>query len=273
MGTFCLVHGAWHDDACWDLLVAELECRGHECVTPVLPLEDAGASYEDYAAVVVACLKGREAPVLVGHSMSSAVIPLVAVKRRVRMLIYLCPAMGGFTPPPEAPPSQRAGYERPPVDADGRSWWPHDRAVGELYGRLDTQIAARLAARLRPQPRAVFSMSYPLERPPDLRSAFVYAREDELFDDDWSRWIARRLFGVDAIELPGGHFPMLEHPATLAALLEQVSNARAAGRDKPPDRNTTLGLVDELTDRAAPQRALPGSADQSATRRRDAPQR
>src|SRR5450756_1872570 len=86
--TFCLVHGAWHDDACWELLVTELERRGHECVTPVLPLEDGGASYEDYAAVVVECLKGRDAPVLVGHSMSSAVIPLVAVRRAVRLLVY-----------------------------------------------------------------------------------------------------------------------------------------------------------------------------------------
>lgn len=238
MGTFCLVHGAWHDDACWEVLVTELERRGHECVTPVLPLEDAGASYEDYAAVVVEALEGREAPVLVGHSMSSAVTPLVAGKRRVRMLIYLCPAMGGFPAPPDEPPYQRAGYKRAPVDADDRSWWPHDRAVNELYGRLDREIAERLAARLRPQPQAVFSMPYPLERPPELPSAFLYAREDEIFDDDWSRWIARRLLGVDAIELPGGHFPMLEHPATLADILERVSSARAAG---PADRGVVAG--------------------------------
>jgi pimeloyl-ACP methyl ester carboxylesterase len=231
--TFCLVHGAWHDDACWELLVAELERRGHECVTPVLPLEDAGASYQDYAAVVVECLKGREAPVLVGHSMSSAVIPLVAVRRAVRLLVYLCPAMRGFPPRPDEPPYQRAGYERPPVDADGRSWWPHDRAVSQLYGRLDTELARRLAARLRPQPQAPFGAPSPLERPPEVPSAFLYAREDELFDDKWSRWIARRLLGLEAIELPSGHFPMLEHPAILADILAQISSASAAGTDEP----------------------------------------
>jgi pimeloyl-ACP methyl ester carboxylesterase len=272
VATFCLVHGAWHDDACWELLVAQLECRGHECVTPVLPLEDAAASYEDYAAVVVECLRGREAPVLVGHSMSSAVTPLVAVKRRVRLLIYLCPAMGGFPPPPDEPPYQRVGYERPPVDADDRSWWPHDRAVSELYGRLDTHIAERLAARLRPQPQAVFSMPYPLTRPPDPPSAFLYARKDELFDDDWSRWIARRLLGVDAIELPGGHFPMLEHPATLADLLEQVSSARVAGTGELPDRKPPVGPVNEPTDRAGAQGRRPRYADQSGTRRWGAPE-
>jgi pimeloyl-ACP methyl ester carboxylesterase len=202
-------------------------------VTPVLPLEDAGASYEGYAAVVVECMKGREAPVLVGHSMSSAVIPLVAVRRAVGLLVYLCPAMGGFPPPPDEPPYQRAGYERPPVDADGRSWWPHDRAVSQLYGRLDTELAERLAARLRPQPQALFRAPYPLERPPEMPSAFLYAREDELFDDEWSRWIARSLLGLEAIELPGGHFPMLEYPAILADILEQISSASAASTDEP----------------------------------------
>jgi hypothetical protein len=87
--TFCLIHGAWHDDSCWELLVAELERRGHACVTPVLPLEDAGASYKGHAATVVECIKGRDAPVPGGHSMSSAVIPLVAVRRTVGLLVDL----------------------------------------------------------------------------------------------------------------------------------------------------------------------------------------
>lgn len=119
--TFCLVHGAWHDDACWQPLVSELARRGHECVTPVLPLERADASFEDYAQVVVDRLEGRDAPVLVGHSMSSAVIPLVATKRPVRLLVYLCPAMGGFPAPADEPPYQRQGYERPPTDAKNRA--------------------------------------------------------------------------------------------------------------------------------------------------------
>ncbi len=225
MTTFCLVHGAWHDDACWELLTAELRRRGHECVLPVLPLEDDDAGYEDYAAAVVECLTDRPAPVLVGHSMSSAVIPLVAVTRAVRLLVYLCPAMGGFAALPDEPPYQRPGYQRPPVDAGGRSFWPRDRAVGQLYCRLDAGLAERLAVRLRPQPQALFDAPYPLQRPPDVPSVFVYARDDELFDQEWSRWIARRQLGVEAIELPGGHFPMLEHPAILADLLEQINHA------------------------------------------------
>ena len=220
MTTFCLVHGAWHDDACWQPLVTELERRDHECITPVLPLELNDASFDDYAQVVLDQLGEGDAPVLVGHSLSSAVIPLVAVKRPVRLLAYLCPAMGGFPAPADEPPYQRAAYERPPVDAMDRSWWPRDRAMSQLYARIEPELAQRLALRLRPQPQSLFAAPYPLSRPPEVPSAFLYAREDELFDDRWSRWIAPRLVGVDAIELPGGHFPMLEHPDLLADVLE-----------------------------------------------------
>jgi pimeloyl-ACP methyl ester carboxylesterase len=222
--TFCLIHGAWHDDACWDLLVAELTRRGHECVTPVLPLEDGDAHFEDYARVVIERLDGHAAPIVVGHSLSSAVAPLVAVERPVKLLVYLCPAMAGFASPPDAPPYQRAGYARPPVDAEDRSWWPHDRAITELYGRLDRELAEHLANRLRPQPQSVFRAPYPLRRPPELPSAFFYARDDEIFDEHWSRSIARTLLDVEPIELPGGHFPMLEHPGRLADALERAGS-------------------------------------------------
>lgn len=103
-------------------------------------------------------LEGRTAPVLVGHSLSSAVAPLVAVARPVKRLVYL------------------------------------------------------------------FRAPYPLERPPALPSVFLYTREDEIFDDHWSRWIARALLGVEPIELPGGHFPTLEHPRRLADALERAGS-------------------------------------------------
>ena len=99
MTTFCLVHGAWHDDACWEPLVEILRSRGHNCITPVLPLEDDDASFEDYASVVTDALPDAGEPVLVGHSMSSAVVPLVALARPARLVVYLCPAMAGFAAP------------------------------------------------------------------------------------------------------------------------------------------------------------------------------
>jgi pimeloyl-ACP methyl ester carboxylesterase len=135
MTTFCLVHGAWHDDACWAPLISALQARGHECITPVLPLEELDAGFEDYANVVIDSLIGRHRPVLVGHSMSSAVIRLVALERPVALLVYLCPAMAGFPAPADEPPYQRPGFSRPPVDADDRMYWPREQAITQLYAR------------------------------------------------------------------------------------------------------------------------------------------
>ncbi|HEY1833827.1 MAG TPA: alpha/beta hydrolase [Solirubrobacteraceae bacterium] len=223
MSDLCLVHGAWHDDMCWEPLLAQLRARGHHCVAPLLPLDDLEATFEDYARVVADEVRaaGLASPVLVGHSMSSAVIPLLARECDARMLVYLCPAMAGFPPLSGEPDYRRAGYQPPPVDADGSSWWPRERAIDELYGRLEHDVASRLADRLRPQPRAPFDAPYPLQAPPDTHSLFLYAREDELFDDNWSRWIAQAMLGVEPRELPSGHFPMLEQTALLADELER----------------------------------------------------
>jgi pimeloyl-ACP methyl ester carboxylesterase len=229
MATFCLVHGAWHDASCWELLTGELERRGHDCIAPVLPVETVGATFEDYAQVVIDRLVGHDEPVVVGHSMSSAVVPLVAVARPVALLVYLCPAMRGFPAPEGEPPSRRAGYEPPPTDERDVSRWPIDRAVSDFYAHVDPALARQYAARLRPQWTGVFSAPYPLARPPQVPSAFIYAREDEVFDDRWSRWISQTMFGIEPIELPGGHFPMLEDPALLADHLDRLAVREGAG--------------------------------------------
>jgi pimeloyl-ACP methyl ester carboxylesterase len=229
VADFCLVHGAWHDGACWEPLLGELEQRGHTCVTPVLPLDDEHATFVDYAGTVLAAIADVEAPVVVGHSMASAVIPLLARERLVPLLVYVCPAMSGFPPRPDEPPRVRAGNQHPPHDGT-RAWWPHDRAVSELYGRLPRALAERCAAHLRPQPLRVWQTPYPLEQPPAVPSAFVYGRDDEILDGRWSRWIACNVFGVEPIELPTGHFPMLEAPALLASTLDTLVREPVASR-------------------------------------------
>jgi pimeloyl-ACP methyl ester carboxylesterase len=97
--TFGLVHGAWHGAWCWDLLVPELERRGHAAVAPDLPIDDALAGHAEYARAVVDALAGRDDVVLVGHSMGTLVIPLVAAARPVRGMVFLCgvPLVPGVT--------------------------------------------------------------------------------------------------------------------------------------------------------------------------------
>jgi pimeloyl-ACP methyl ester carboxylesterase len=63
---------------------------------------------------------------------------------------------------------------------------------------------------------------YPLDAPPGNESVLVYAAEDEFFQPDWERFMARQLLGVEPIEIPGGHFPMAEDPDGLAELLDRL---------------------------------------------------
>jgi pimeloyl-ACP methyl ester carboxylesterase len=63
MATFALVHGAWHGGWCWDLLVDELEKRGHRSVAPDLPGDDPSATWDTYAGVVTDALSGVDDPV------------------------------------------------------------------------------------------------------------------------------------------------------------------------------------------------------------------
>ena len=223
---FCLVHGAWHDEACWQPLVDELGHRGHECVVPVLPLDDDRASFDDYAEVVADRLRGRELPVLVGHSMSSAVIPLVAVKRPARLLVYLCPAMGGFPPPRGEPPWRRAGYDSPPRGCDRSQFVAarsRDRPALQTHGAATRRAARRPAA----SPAAIPCSNgpYPLgaPRPMFRRRSSTRARMSCSMTAGRAGSRTHSSASSRSRACPGGHFPMLERPATLADVLETVS--------------------------------------------------
>jgi hypothetical protein len=50
----------------------------------------------------------------------------------------------------------------------------------------------------------------------------VYTADDEIFEPAWQRFMANELLSTEPIELPGGHFPMLERPFVLAELLDRL---------------------------------------------------
>ena len=221
MATFCLIHGNWHDGSCWQPLAERLSALGHDVVAPDLPFDDPAATYEDRARPAVAVLEDAHAPVvIVGHSVGSAEAALVAAERRPSLLVYLCPRFGSCAAPPDAPPTFREGFPFPPKDSEGRMVWDADSAIAAMYPRLPSDVARRLAERLRPGASAVGE--YPLAEHPDVPTALIYAREDEFFNPEWERFVARTLLGIEPIEIPGGHFPMVEDRDALAALLDSL---------------------------------------------------
>ena len=71
-----------------------------------------------------------------------------------------------------------------------------------------------------------------------MPAAYVLCTEDRVVNPTWSRRVARTRLGVDAIELPGGHSPMIVDPDLIADMLDQMAagleQLRAGGG--PPAR-------------------------------------
>lgn len=145
----------------------------------------------------------------------------MAASREGSLLIYLCPRMGGLPTPPGAPNVFREAFPFPPSRADGTMVWDPEAAINAMYKRLPPETAREQAQRLRPGAPAVGA--YPLDAHPDVATVLVYATDDEFFEPAWERFVARELLGIDPIEIPGGHFPMLEDPEALADLLDRLA--------------------------------------------------
>jgi pimeloyl-ACP methyl ester carboxylesterase len=224
MVTFCLLHGQWHDGSCWTQVADALRDRGHVVVAPDLPFDDPQASYAERARPAIEALgdaAGRV--VVVGHSNASPEAALVAVESGAALLVHLCPRFGTFATPPDAPPVFRDGFPFPPRDAHDRGVWDPEAAIEAMYPRLPPALARTLAERLRPGAAAVGE--YPLPGHPDVPSAVIWATEDEFFTPEWQQYVANTLLGVTAIQIPGGHFPMVENPDALATLLDRLATS------------------------------------------------
>jgi hypothetical protein len=155
------------------------------------------------------------------------VIPLVAAKRPVRRMVFLC----SFPPTPGE--SLDEGVRREPaltdpkvlswrdcLDSEGRYVWPDfETAVYAMYHDCPLASAEAAFARLRPQARAPFVGRWPLDSWPDSPVTFIVCSDDRLGSPAALRRVARGRFGVDAIELPGSHSPFVSRPADLAATL------------------------------------------------------
>jgi pimeloyl-ACP methyl ester carboxylesterase len=232
MSTFALVHGAWGGAWCWELLTPCLQQEGHDVVAMDLPCEDAAASFETYADVVCAALDGCDHDVvLVGYSLGANTIPLVAARRPIRHLVYLCGAI------PEIGrsvfdqlgdmmnPGWDAGLSEP--DAESRTTWvDRDCARALLFADCDESTVEAAFNRLRPQARYPSTMPFPLSQFPKLSCTSVVCTEDQFVNPAWSRRIARDRLGADLIEVPGSHSPFLSRPSALADVLVRLVDAQ-----------------------------------------------
>lgn len=230
MACFMLVHGAWHGAWCWSRLTPELVDRGHRVLTVDLPSDDPAATFETYADVVTARLDAEEATdvVVVGHSLAGHTIPLVAARRPVRRLVYLCslvPALGAsFVDQLGSEPEMLdfSGLGDPAPDGS-LAWTDREFARTFLYADCDPDVAEQAIDRLRPQAAAPALNAFSLRAFPDVPATYIVASEDRLVQPKWSRRMARDRLGADLVEIPGSHSPFLSRASDLAAVLAEIS--------------------------------------------------
>ncbi|MFO0691503.1 MAG: alpha/beta fold hydrolase [Myxococcota bacterium] len=228
MAVFALVHGSMHGGWCWRDLVPVLERRGHRAVAPDLPCEDASAGLVQYADAVEAALAGvpgGERPVLVGHSLGSRTIPVVAARRPGARMIFLCSVPTGVG---AVDAEAFAGMVTPEYASarfddrsDGARRIDAEAARSVFYGACDAETAAWAASRLRWQGARPLAEPSPLERWPEGPLDVVLTRDDRTVRLEWaSKEAARWLGGRPLRVLPGDHSPFLCCPERLADTLE-----------------------------------------------------
>jgi pimeloyl-ACP methyl ester carboxylesterase len=227
VSTFALVHGAWHGAWCWERLTPELEARGHRVVAPDLPCEDPSATFPTYADVVLDALEtAEEDVVLVGHSLAGNTIPLVADRRPVSRLVYLCalvpiPGRSFVEQTKEERDAFIPGYQAGLIaDDQGRSTWIDEEiARHTFFGDCDERDARAAFQRLRPQATAPYDVPCPIDAFPATPRTYVVCTEDRIVNPDWSRRVARERLDAELVELPGSHSPFLSRPVALAEVL------------------------------------------------------
>jgi pimeloyl-ACP methyl ester carboxylesterase len=227
VSIFALVHGAWHGPWCWDRLVEPLRERGHDAVVPDLPSEDTELGLEDYADTIERAVGDADDVILVPHSLGGLVGPVVARRRPLAALVYLC----GLVPQPGLSFGEQVSAADEPIltiaggremDEQGRSHWPNPDATARImYPDLAAEDATWACARLRPQAQKSQGERSP-EPPTGLRMESIVGTEDRLVSPDWSRRVARERLGVEPVEIPTGHFPMITHPELLAGELAKL---------------------------------------------------
>ncbi len=220
MSSFALVHGGGLGAWCWDEVRRELAARGHESVAVDLAPEDFGGGAAHCADVIAEAFAGVRDAVLVGHSIAGLVTPLVAARRPVRRLVFL----HALLPRPgqsvvDQMTTEPDMFNPDMFTAEAPFWEDEAVAIRFLFHDCPPAVARDAFRRLRPEQGLLGRELTPLEVWPALPMTYIVCANDRTATPGWARRAARERLGVEPIELPGGHCPMLARPRQLAEVL------------------------------------------------------
>ena len=211
MATFVLLHGAGSDSWYWHRVAPLLRDRGHDVVTPDLPITDDSAGLDEYADVVLDAIGERRELVLVAQSFAGFTAPLVCERVPVDLLIFV----NAMVPAPGEPPGEwwvNTGWDGPRVETekDAMRVFLHD---------VPLDVAKESAEHAHDQSGTPFEKPWPLDEWPDVPTRILLGRNDRFFPPNFMRRLTRERLDMTADEIDGGHLIALSRPEELTERL------------------------------------------------------
>ncbi len=224
MSLYCLVHGSTQNASGWDLLAIEMEKRGHQTVRTSLPSDEPDASATTYARVIADSIPpGADGAIVVAHSASGVFLPLTPQFRKIGHMVFLA----AMIPEPGKSVFERLRADPSMLNPEWIGKDPtrdDDAAKKFLFHDCSPEVAAwAMTTRSLTLARQAMIEPCPLESWPDVPASYIICAEDRTIQPEWSRREARRIIGIEPLELPGGHCPHVSRPAVLANLLDCVT--------------------------------------------------
>ena len=229
IGTYVLVHGAWHGGWCWAKVARLLRDAGHEVYTPTLTglgervhLARPEVDLETHIQDVVAMLEAEELRqvTLVGHSYGGMVITGVAARTsgRIGHLVYL----DAFVPEVGKAMldylGERAATMREAAAAQGEGW-KLPSFTPERLGVTSQRDTEWLSKHLVPQPFRTFEQPLPAAGGERLKRTYIYCSKPAIgaFDQFAERLRDDRKWTFHDVKT--GHDAMVTAPGEIAKIL------------------------------------------------------
>lgn len=231
--TVVLVHGAFADSSSWNGVIKRLHDKGYTVIAAANELRSVNGD----AAAVTSLVKSIHGPVvLVGHSYGGPVISEAATGQdNVKALVYVAafaPEVGENAAELSGrfPGSSLGSALAPPVElADGGKdlYIEQDKFHAQFAADVPAAQASLMAVGQRPVTDAALHEASTSAAWKSIPSWFIYGSADLNIPPAAQAFMAKRAHSRKTVVIKGAsHVVMVSHPAEVAALIEQATQAR-----------------------------------------------
>lgn len=208
--TFVLIHGGSSTSWDWHLVTPVLRELGHEVIAVDLPFEDPANGVSEYADAVVEACEGRPNLVVVAHSWSGLVAPIVCSRIATELLVLVT----AMVPVPGEPPNDW-------WSATGFSDLEFPEPKDTFYNGVPAELAEECTRRGREHTLDRDDEPSPLKAWPEVPTRFLMCLDDLFFPPAFMRGMVRDRLGITPDEIDGGHMIALARPRELAERLHR----------------------------------------------------